>query len=45
MAQQWLKENEVGYVELKVLESNETAHRFWEGQGFAPTTRVYGKKL
>ena len=45
MACRWLKENEVGYVELKVLESNQTAHRFWSGQGFQPTTRVYGMKL
>ena len=45
MAEQWLKENEVGYVELKVLESNANAHKFWSGRGFEPTTRVYGKKL
>ena len=45
MATDWLRENEVGYVELKVLESNEKAHRFWSGQGFKPTTRVYGMKL
>lgn len=45
MATDWLRENEVGYVELKVLESNENAHRFWSGQGFKPTTRVYGMKL
>ena len=40
-----LKENEVGYCELKVLESNENAHKFWSRQGFTPTTRVYGMKL
>ena len=45
MACRWLKENEVGYVELKVLESNQGAHRFWTRQGFVPTTRVYGMKL
>ncbi len=45
LAEQWLKENEVGYVELKVLESNANAHKFWSGRGFEPTTRVYGKKL
>ncbi len=45
MALDWLKENEVGYVELKVLESNQNAHRFWRGQGYVPTTRVYGMKL
>lgn len=45
MATEWLRDNEVGYVELKVLESNENAHRFWAGQGFHPTTRVYGMKL
>lgn len=45
MACQWLKESDVGYVELKVLESNRNAHRFWNSQGFNPTTRVYGKKL
>ena len=45
MACRWLKENEVGYVELKVLESNLGAHRFWANQGFVPTTRVYGMKL
>ena len=45
MACRWLRENEVGYVELKVLESNSVAHRFWANQGFAPTTRVYGMKL
>lgn len=45
MAMQWLEENEVGYVELKVLENNQTAHNFWQGQGFCPATRVYGKKL
>ena len=45
MACQWLKENDVGYVELKVLESNRNAHCFWNAQGFNPTTRVYGKKL
>lgn len=45
MAENWLRENEVGYMELKVLESNENAHRFWSGRGYAPTTRVYGKKI
>ena len=45
MACRWLKENDVGYVELKVLESNQNAHRFWSAQGFNPTTRVYGMKL
>lgn len=45
LAVQWLKENEVAYCELKVLESNETAHKFWSRQGFNPTTRVYGMKL
>lgn len=45
MACQWLKENDVGYVELKVLESNQNAHRFWSAQGYNPTTRVYGMKL
>lgn len=45
MAVAWLKENDVGYAELKVLESNHNAHRFWTSQGFAPTTRVYGIKL
>ena len=45
MAMQWLEENEVGYVELKVLENNQAAHNFWQGQGFCPATRVYGKKL
>lgn len=45
MAEDWLRENEVQYVELKVLESNEAAHKFWSGRGFSPTTRVYGKKL
>ena len=45
MACQWLKENDVGYVELKVLESNHNAHRFWSAQGYNPTTRVYGMKL
>lgn len=41
----WLKENEVGYVELKVLESNSSAHRFWSENGFTPTTRTYGKQI
>ncbi len=41
----WLKENEVSYVELKVLESNSAAHRFWCTNGFAPTTRTYGKQI
>ena len=45
MAEQWLRENEVGYVELKVLESNSRAHEFWSHCGFEPTTRVYGKKI
>ena len=45
LAVQWLRENEVGYVELKVLQSNENAHKFWSSQGFTPTTRVYGMKL
>ena len=45
MAFRWLKDNDVGYVELKVLESNLGAHHFWKNQGFTPTTRVYGKKL
>ena len=45
LALRWLKDNEVGYVELKVLQSNENAHKFWSGQGFTPTTRVYGMKL
>ncbi len=45
MAESWLRENGVGYMELKVLESNENAHRFWSAQGYAPTTRVYGKKI
>jgi len=45
MACRWLKENDVSYVELKVLESNLGAHHFWTNQGFTPTTRVYGKKL
>ena len=42
---QWLRENEVGYVQLEVLESNQTAHNFWQKQGFVPTKRIYGKKL
>ena len=42
---QWLQESEVEYVELKVLESNEKAHMFWQRQGFEPTTRVYGMKI
>ena len=41
----WLKENDVRYVELKVLESNAAAHRFWSENGFAPTTRTYGKEI
>lgn len=41
----WLKANDVGYVELKVLESNASAHRFWSENGFAPTTRTYGKQI
>ena len=41
----WLKENEVKYVELKVLESNENAHSFWRKNGFSPTTRTYGKEI
>lgn len=45
LACNWLRENDVAYAELKVLESNEKAHRFWSGQGFRPTTRVYGMKL
>ena len=45
MAEQWLKENEVGYVELKVLEKNTGAHTFWSGRGFEPAVRVYGKKI
>ena len=45
MALEWLEENEVGYVELKVLENNKNAHGFWQKQGFAPATRVYGKRL
>ena len=45
MACRWLKENDVGYVELKGLESNQNAHRFWASQGFNPTTRVYGMKM
>jgi len=45
MAAQWLAENDVGYVELKVLHSNHSAHRFWQRQGFAPTTQTYGMKL
>lgn len=45
LAVQWLKENDVCYAELKVLESNHGAHRFWANQGFTPTTRVYGMKL
>ena len=44
MALQWLRDNEVGYTELKVLHSNENAHRFWTSLGFAPTTCVYGMK-
>ena len=45
MACQWLKENEVGYAELRVLEHNQGAHRFWTNQGFTPTSRIYGMKL
>ncbi len=45
LAVRWLKENDVRYAELKVLESNHNAHRFWTDQGFNPTTRVYGMKL
>lgn len=41
----WLRENEVKYVELKVLESNVAAHSFWSRCGFAPTTRTYGKPI
>lgn len=41
----WLRENEVKYVELKVLESNCAAHSLWSGCGFAPTSRTYGKPI
>ena len=41
----WLRENDVKYVELKVLESNASAHRFWSSCGFTPTTKTYGKPI
>ena len=45
MALDWLGENHVNYVELKVLEQNANAHSFWQRQGFSPATRVYGKRI